>query len=944
MAIGPLEQFVFPGTYTRTLVEAPTPTAAGSLRYPAIIGVGQEEERVESFEMVRGSSASADNLILGEVAATNGRGNVFDGVNVEIAVKHFPLVTGEGTGEYATDPSQVIVQVNGENSPVQSIDAVNGTVNVVNPPQEDDLVTLNYYFKRRDSFVEAEDLSVQADGSNRQFKVKSDRIVKGDNGGANATDSDIGGSADAESNGSLVVVPIILVTVDGVEATVESLNGGMGTFTLSAAPADGAEVLVSYFTNNFQNTFDILPAASVNRIVRSGYDAGRTDFLESRDYVLANGNEIHWGNSVAVESAESAVGGEIFDSNQISAVMVDWRYYKREVGAGDGSTNIFELPWTPVRGDGTGKTLTDVSNGTPDTFDDIRVYVGSTLGTAVEAVITKVVGKTIYLQTAPAAGELVFVDSYVNQYRDDTWRVTNLTPGDSGVGEYTVEGSTFGSAFQVSFDAGSSTSTATFLDSGTTSWDDAAGSASNAYIAPSRVRGDEVVTVTVDSSGDFVVTSNVATGTGAGTTNSGTVGQTYVDEITGFTFALETASAGTLVFNVSKEFTVSTNFELGIPNVRFNVSTTQDIAIGDTAVIKTYNMNSDDEPDVGDVYYVTFDKAKIDFTTKYVTSFPEVTRLFGPLAQNNPIVIAADLCFQNGAQALALKQVPKAPGSDTANFDSFRAAIDEFDEPLENSTRPSLVQVVSTDAQVINYLKSSNQQQTSIRLKNERISYFGYRLGTTPESASSFAKAIRSELMVPVYPDGAVITVPDSNGNDQDIQVGGEYIACALAGQDTSPARDVATPLTNINIVGIRRLARALNLAKANQVAQSGVTVLENKAGVIKVLMALTSDMSSALTRDPRVVEVKHFVQKGVRNTTDPFIGKKMINGLTNDIEKSLNSYFSSLKLLNIIGDFQGIRAVVDGSDPTVINVVAFYRPIFGLNWITVTHYLRSTL
>jgi len=924
-------------------VESPTPTAAGSLRYPAIIGVGQEEERVESFEMIRGSSSTADNLIMGELAASNGRGNVFDGVNVQVGAKHYPLVKGDGQGTFATEPSQVIVQVNGENSPVQRIDAVNGLITLVNPPQEGDLVVLNYYFKRRDSYNEAEDLTVQADGTTRQFKVKAARIVKGDNGGASATNSDIGASASTESNGSIITVPVLLVMVDGVEASVESISGSTGVFTLVSAPTAGAEILVSYFSNDYQNTYDILPAALVSSIVRAGYDAGRTDFLNGRDYVLANGNEIHWGNSASVEAGDTTVGSTEFGANQISAVMVDWRYYKASVGTGNGTTKSFTLPWVPVKGDGMGNPISDIGNGTPETYDDLTAYVGTTLATAVEAVITKLDGKTITLQTAPAVGEYVFVDSYVNMYKDDTWTVTNSVAGAAGVGKYTVRGATNGNVYQVSLD-GASTSTATFLDSGTTSWDDAAGSASNAYIAPSRSRGNEIVTVTVDAGGDFVVTSNVATGTGSGSINTGTVGQTYVDTITGFTFALESATAGTLIFNVTKDFTVGVNYELGIPNLRFNVETTLGVAVSDTALLKTYNMNYDEEPGVGDVYYVTFDKVKVDFTTKYVTTFPEVTRLFGPLAQNNPIVIAADLAFKNGAQALALKQVQKAPDSNDASVNSYIAAIDEFDEPLSNSTRPCILQVVTSNQQVINHLKSSNAQQTSIRFKNERTSYFGFALGTTPEAAIGYAKALRTELLTAIYPDGAVITVPDENGNDQDIQVGGEYIACAMAGADVSPSRDVATPLTNIDLVGILRLARAMTLANASQVAQAGITVLENKFGVIKVMMALTTDLSSPLTRDPRIISVKHFVQQGVRRTCDVFIGKKMINGLTNDIEKSLNSYFSSLKLLNLIGAFQGIKAVVDDADPTIINVVVYYRPIFGLNWITVTHYLRSTL
>lgn len=941
--IGPLEQFVFPGTYTRTLVESPTPTAAGNPRYPALIGVGQEEERVEAFEMVRGSSSTADNIILGEIATANGQGNSFDGSNVEVKVKHYPIVKGDGTGTLAASASDVIVIVNGEAVPVQSVDPLSGTITLVTPPLMDDLVEINYYFKRRDTYKEAEDLSAQADGVTSQFKVRSARIVKGDNGGVSATDSDIGRVAQIDSNGTPVPVPVIMVTVNGVEALVETLNGGTGTFTLTSVPNPGDSVLVSYFTNNYQNTFDILPAAKVTAVVRAGYDAGRTDFLGDKDYVLANGNEIHWGNSFSIEDGVVTVGSEVLGSDQISAVMADWRYYKAAIATGNGSQYSFELPWSPVNGDGTGTALADATNGTSEVFDDLRAYVGTTLANAVEVTITKLSGRVITLQTAPAVGESVFIDSYVSGYKDDTWTVTNIVPGASGVGKYKVVGATYGKTFQVTLD-GASTSTATFLDSGTTSWDDVAGSASNAYIAPSRTRGNEVVTVTVDASGDFTVVSNVATGTGSGSVNTGSVGQTYIDPITGFTFALETASAGTLVFNVTEEFTVGANYELGIPNLRYNVSTTEGVAIGNTALLKTYNMSFDEEPAVGDVYYVSFDKAKQDFSTRYFTSLSDVKRYHGPLSQNNPVVLGAYLMFVNGAQAVAIKQIKKAPGSNDANVSDYFEAIDEFNEPLANDTRPSLLLVASSNQQVINYLKVSNQKQSSIRFKNERTSYFGFAVGTTPESAKAFAKSLKSELMTAVYPDGAVVTVPDESGNDQDVLVGGEYVACALAGADVSPAYDVATPITNISLAGIKRLSRRLSTLDASQVAQGGVTVLETKSGAVTVMMGLTTDLTSTLTRDPRIIETKQFIQKGVRTVCDPFIGRKLVGGVTTDVKRALHSYFGSLVSLNLISAFQGITVEVDALDPTIINVSVYYKPMFGVNWITVTHNLRSTL
>jgi hypothetical protein len=431
--------------------------------------------------------------------------------------------------------------------------------------------------------------------------------------------------------------------------------------------------------------------------------------------------------------------------------------------------------------------------------------------------------------------------------------------------------------------------------------------------------------------------------------NGGFLGQTYLDPITGFTFTLSVDSPkdSYVVFSVRKEFVINTlvTTEYGIPGLTFVLSSTADVGVGDTVDVTTYNMVANEEPGVGDVYYVTFDQAKIDFTPKYFTSYEAFKGYYGALAQNNPLSIGAFLYFANGGSALVVKQIKKAAGASDASVSAYMDAIDTFNDPLPNGTRPCLISALSTDPQVINYLKTTNAQQSSIRFRNERTSYAGFAKGTTPESALAFAKGLSSELINLVYPDSAVMSIPDVDGKDQDVIVGGEFIAVALTGADVSSAYDVATPLTNVRLVGFKRLGRALTQAVAGLVAQAGVTVLEFRYGVLKVMMSLTTDMSGPLTRDPRIVEVKHEVQRGIRRTCDPYIGRKNINGLTNDVRRSVVAYFTAMKFLNLIGNFDpAISVSVDKNDPTVINVAAQYVPVFGVNWIMVTHTLRSSL
>ena len=68
MGIGPFPSFAFPGVYTQTLDQAPTATASGELRIPAFIGVAADTIPTPNYEMIRGSSAMADNPITEDVS------------------------------------------------------------------------------------------------------------------------------------------------------------------------------------------------------------------------------------------------------------------------------------------------------------------------------------------------------------------------------------------------------------------------------------------------------------------------------------------------------------------------------------------------------------------------------------------------------------------------------------------------------------------------------------------------------------------------------------------------------------------------------------------------------------------------------------------------------------------------------------------------------------
>jgi hypothetical protein len=126
--------------------------------------------------------------------------------------------------------------------------------------------------------------------------------------------------------------------------------------------------------------------------------------------------------------------------------------------------------------------------------------------------------------------------------------------------------------------------------------------------------------------------------------------------------------------------------------------------------------------------------------------------------------------------------------------------------------------------------------------------------------------------------------------------------------------------------------------------ANAGLTVLEEQAAGINIKIALTTDLTSVLTRTPSVIRIKDFVQKGTRAALEPYIGKKFLQQRLQEIEETLGSYLASLQAANIITGYTGVKAESDPADPTIVRVQAYYSPVFPLLWIVVTFNLRSSV
>ena len=462
--------------------------------------------------------------------------------------------------------------------------------------------------------------------------------------------------------------------------------------------------------------------------------------------------------------------------------------------------------------------------------------------------------------------------------------------------------------------------------------------------------------------GFFVVSSVPASGSGsantsvlnAGVGQDGTVGQTYVDAETGLTFtimnragniAYPIGATATFRIDVSSTFTSDANVpSRAIPGLEMYVANTYNVGVGDTAVVETFER-SGNEPTIGDLYYATYVYTKQDYSLAFWTKMSSIEAAYGTVGPEAPVSLASYLAILNGAVLVGIKQVQKATDSVYGSLTDYRDAIDDLATPVRGNISPDVITLLRGDSTALyQYLDRHVDLQSSIRYKKERTGLIGVASGTDETAVGLLAQTLGNTRMRIVYPDLAVISLQDAEGAAREYLVDGPMIASAMAGNRASPNIDVATPWTNVRLVGFSQLGRVLDAVEQNQVAVQGVTILEDQPPFLRVRHGLTTDMSTILTKLPTIIQIADEVQRQTRSTLDQFIGIKFLPIVKGQIEGRVAAMFKSLVKAQIVAAYTGITAVVDPDDPTTADVEGFYAPIFPLLYIIVQYHLRNSL
>jgi hypothetical protein len=260
--------------------------------------------------------------------------------------------------------------------------------------------------------------------TNTIFKVAHVPIVDGSNGGVVTTN------------------PVdVTVTVNGTAVTVAAVDGQHGLITLATPVVSGASLLVTYFTNTYQDTYDLLPASNVQSVTLVGLGPNRSDFIDGTDYVLdvdANGNPtINWGASAITAPGLATSGFTPFGGTQITTTLVDEKVYLRQAtGTSNGKNPTFTLADVPTDGSGLSRATDDPTK--------ISVYIGADPVTALTGgavTVSRVTGATgvIQLFNPPQTGQKVYASYWRSTLNDHVFTLTVANPGIPGQGTYKIK-------------------------------------------------------------------------------------------------------------------------------------------------------------------------------------------------------------------------------------------------------------------------------------------------------------------------------------------------------------------------------------------------------------------------------------------------------------------------------------------------------------------------
>lgn len=173
-------------------------------------------------------------------------------------------------------------------------------------------------------------------------------------------------------------------------------------------------------------------------------------------------------------------------------------------------------------------------------------------------------------------------------------------------------------------------------------------------------------------------------------------------------------------------------------------------------------------------------------------------------------------------------------------------------------------------------------------------------------------------------PDNAITT----------IDVGGQYMACALAGMLAS--RNVSAPLTRQQVSGFTGVSEYRSKLDKVEDGAAGLLVIEQKGFATVVRHAITIDTTSEQRRELSVVRAKHRIIESLRQTIDSqVIGVMIADSFAPTLIKGVVvAVLEALKSQQGLVEYRNVQARQLALEPTTIEIRFSYKPAFPINYV----------
>lgn len=289
---------------------------------------------------------------------------------------------------------------------------------------------------------------------------------------------------------------------------------------------------------------------------------------------------------------------------------------------------------------------------------------------------------------------------------------------------------------------------------------------------------------------------------------------------------------------------------LSANTVIFGLSATQTVTV----------MGTGSRPALGAIYFATYSitRPNSDYNVqKRFFTLDSAKADLGPTTAQNPLVVACEIAFANGAPSIVVVQVndSTAPGTPTRQqyLDALTATT--------NSDVITDVVMLTTDLASQTDLKDHVENQSSPTEKHYRRGWFGmarntnigdkdspdtfvYRARRTLQVAADSPGRGRYILVAPPQLSGVSRDITLEDGSTQTVNLDSTYIAVALAAKKssfTSPASSLAKKsVTGFNVSDV---TNPWLKAERGTMAGQGTMVVTFDAGVFKVLDPVTTEV-----------------------------------------------------------------------------------------------------